>query len=84
MAVAEGRKRADWARFVAALARGALRRGGKLVLVIDQLDTPAPASLYSLPARAGQAPGRRLEVHRTPKHGSSLTMAEIEFSALAA
>ena len=84
VAVTEGRKRGDWARFVAALLEGRYAEAEKLVLVMDQLNTHSPASLYEVfPPEQAKRLADRLEVHHTPKHGSWLNMAEIEFSALA-
>jgi DDE superfamily endonuclease len=56
----------------------------KLVLVMDNLNTHKPASLYEAfaPAEARRLM-ERLEVHYTPKHGSWLNMAETELSVLA-
>ena len=56
----------------------------KLVLVMDQLNTHTPGSLYEAlaPAEARRI-ADRLEIHHTPKHGSWLDMAEIELSVLA-
>ena len=53
-------------------------------LVLDNLNTHRMASLYETfePAEA-QRIAKRLEFHHTPKHGSWLNMAEIEFSVLA-
>ena len=50
---------------------------------MDNLNTHAPASLYKAfePAEARRLLDR-LEIHYTPKHGSWLNMAEIEFSHL--
>jgi hypothetical protein len=49
---------------------------------IDQLTTPAPASPDEvLPPEAARRPTDRLEIRRTPKHGSWLDLAEIEFRA---
>jgi transposase len=55
----------------------------KIVLVMDNLNTHRPASLYEAfePAEAKRI-WDRLEIHHTPKHGSWLNMAEIEFSVL--
>ena len=51
---------------------------------MDQLNTHSPASLYeTFPPEEAKRLADRLEVHHTPKHGSWLNMAEIEFSALA-
>ena len=48
------------------------------------LNTHRPAALYaSLPATEARRIVKRLEFHYTPKHGSWLNMAEIEFSVLA-
>ena len=52
-------------------------------LVLDNLNTHRPASLYeTFPAAAARRIAKRLEFHYTPKHGSWLNMAEIEFSVL--
>ena len=79
-----GRTRADFARFVKGLLDGRYRDAEKLVLVMDQLNTHGPASLYEAfgPAEAKRL-ADRLEVHHTPKHGSWLNVAEVELSATA-
>ena len=47
------------------------------------LNTHRPASLYeTFPAPEARRIAKRLEFHYTPKHGSWLNMAEIEFSVL--
>jgi transposase len=53
-------------------------------VVLDNLNIHTPASLYEIfaPAEARRI-ARKLEFHFTPKHGSWLNMAEIEFAALA-
>ena len=55
----------------------------KIVLVMDNLNTHKFASLYSAfrPDEARRIIDK-LEIHYTPKHGSWLNMAEIEFSVL--
>ena len=55
----------------------------KITLVMDNLNTHTPASLYKAfePVEARRL-AERLEIHYTPKHGSWLNMAEIEFSHL--
>jgi hypothetical protein len=56
----------------------------KIVLVMDNLNTHTPASLYeAFPPTEAKRLADRLEIHYTPKHGSWLNMAEIELSALA-
>jgi hypothetical protein len=54
-----------------------------LHLVLDNLNTHSAASLYETfpPAEANRLL-KRLRFHFTPKHGSWLNMAEIEFSVL--
>ena len=53
-------------------------------LVLDNWNTHRMATLYETfsPAEARRI-AKRLEFHHTPKHGSRLIMAEIEFSVLA-
>ena len=53
------------------------------VWVCDNLNTHGIESLWESfpPERACQL-AERLEIHRTPKHGSWLNIAEIELSAL--
>ena len=52
-------------------------------VVLDNLNTHRPASLYeTFPAPEARRIAKRLEFHYTPKHGSWLNMAEIEFSVL--
>ena len=48
----------------------------RIVLVMDNLNTHHPSSLYVEPAEARRI-AERLEIHYTPKHGSWLNMAEI-------
>ena len=50
-------------------------------LVVDNLNTHRPASLYdTFSAAEARRITKRLEFHYTPKHASWLNMAEIEFS----
>jgi hypothetical protein len=55
----------------------------RIILVVDNLNTHSPASLYQAfePAEAKRI-SDRLEFHYTPKHGSWLDMAEIELAVL--
>jgi len=80
--VAERKTKAHWARFVRDLAEqypDAL----KITLVMDNLNTHKPGSLYEVfaPAEAKRLWDRFEFVH-TPKHGSWLNMAEIELNVL--
>ena len=84
LAVMDHRCRRDWALFVRSLLEGRYRAAEKLVLVMDQLNTHSPASLYeAFPPEEAKRLADRLEIHHTPKHGSWLNMAEIELSVLA-
>lgn len=56
----------------------------RIVLVMDQLNTHFPASLYkAFPPAEARRLTDKLEIHPTPKDGSWLNMAELELSALA-
>jgi DDE superfamily endonuclease len=56
----------------------------KLVLVMDNLNTHTPSSLYqTFPPAEARRLLEKLEIHYTPVHGSWLNMAEIELAALA-
>jgi hypothetical protein len=82
--VTEHRRRTDWAGFIRALLEGRYCEAERVVLIMDQLNTHSPASLYeAFPPEAAKRLADRLEIHHTPKHGSWLNMAEIELSALA-
>lgn len=55
----------------------------KVRLIMDHLNTHTIASLYeTFGPQEAQLLASRLEIHYTPKHGSWLNMAEIEFSVL--
>ena len=81
--VTDRRTKADWARVVRQLVDEDYPDKDRIVLVMDNLNTHHPASLYEAfePAEARRI-AERLEIHYTPKHGSWLNMAEIEIGAL--
>ena len=84
--VREHRKREDFAEIIRELCDELYPDAQKIVLVppgVDQLNTHNIASLYQAfkPAEAKRL-ATKLEIHYTPKHGSSLNMAEIELSVL--
>jgi hypothetical protein len=55
----------------------------KIRVVLDNLNTYKPASLYdAFPPAEARRILTKLEFHYTPKHGSWLNMAEIELSVL--
>ena len=57
--------------------------GKTLVLVMDNLNIHSLASLYeAFPPAEARRIAERLEIHFTPKHGSWLNLAGIEWSVL--
>ncbi len=81
--VTERRTKMDWAWCMHDLVYLHFPNAERCVVVQDQLNTHSPAALYQVfePAEAKRILDR-LEFHFTPKHGSWLNMAEIEFSVL--
>ena len=82
--VTDRRTKVDWARVVRQLVVEDYADKDRIVLLMDNLNTHHPASLYEAfePAEARRI-AERLEIHYTPKHGSWLNMAEIEIGVLA-
>jgi hypothetical protein len=81
--VTEHRTRIEWAHAVRELVDEGYPQAEKIVLVMDQLNTHGPASLYeAFPPAEAKRIADKLEIHHTPKHGSWLNMAEIEMSVL--
>lgn len=77
------RTRLDWAHGVEHLLTVDYPHAVTVVLVMDNLNTHAIASLYeAFPPEKAYALAARLEIHHTPKHGSWLNIAEIELSCL--
>ncbi len=82
--VRERRTKVDWAWCIKELLAVHYPAAERLVLVMDNLNTHTPASLYeAFPPEEARGLAQRLEIHYTPKHGSWLDMAEIELSVLA-
>jgi hypothetical protein len=74
--------RTDWAAFLQEIAvqYGAAE---KITLVMDNLNTHTPGSLYeTFPPATAKTLWDRFEFVYTPKHGSWLNMAEIELNVL--
>jgi transposase len=82
--VTERRTALDFAGQMKALVERHFRKAPRIRVVLHNLSTHTPAALYGA-FGAGEARRilRKLEFHYTPKHGSWLNMAEIEFSVLA-
>jgi transposase len=81
--ITERRTKKDWAECMKYLVDVLYPDAKKIRVVLDNLNTHNPAALYELfpPAEAKRILDK-LEFHYTPKHGSWLNMAEIEFSVL--
>ena len=81
VAVTERRTMVDFAHQMRWLVDEAYAEAEKIRVVLDNPNIHKPASLYQAfrPDEARRI-RKRLEFHYTPKHGSWLNMAEIEFS----
>ena len=81
--VTDRRTAIDWAHQIKELVEVRYPDVERIVLVLDNLNTHTPGSLYEAfaPAEAKRL-ADTLEIHYTPKHGSWLTIAELELSAL--
>jgi hypothetical protein len=81
--VTEQRTKKDWAECIKYVADELYPDVKTITIVMDNLNTHSPASLYSnfSPEEARRLT-EKVRIEYTPKHGSWLNMAEIEFSAL--
>ena len=81
--VTQRRTKIDWAYLMKDLVDIHYPEAERIVLVIDNLNTHAKASLYEAfrPQQAKRI-ADKLEIHYTPKHGSWLNVAECELSIL--
>jgi len=81
--VTDRRTKIDWAHLIKDLVDVRHPQAETIVLVMDQLNTHDPASLYeAFPPAEAKRIGDKLEIHYIPKHGSWLNIAEIELSIL--
>ena len=81
--VSAQRTRLDFAACIKELVDRHYPHAERIVLVLDQLNTHSPASLYAaFPPAEAKRLADKLEIHLTPKHGSWLNMAELELSVL--
>jgi hypothetical protein len=81
--VTDQRTKVDWAHCIKDLLTVDFPDAEQVTIVMDNLNTHRPASLYEAFApEEAKALLDRCDFHYTPKHGSWLNMAEIEFSAL--
>lgn len=83
VSVREHRTAKDWAEEINYLSDVMYPNAEKIILVMDNLNTHAPSSLYKAftPEEARRII-KRLEIHYTPKHGSWLDIAEIELNVM--
>lgn len=80
--VREHRTAYDWAEEIKFLV-DSRPEAKKIVLVMDNLNTHKPSSLYKrYDPETARRIYRKLEIHYTPKHGSWLDMAEIELNMM--
>lgn len=81
--VTKQRTKRDWAECMRMIVDELYPNAKKITIVMDNLNTHSPASLYGRfsPTEARRI-ASKLDIQYTPKHGSWLNMAEIEFSAL--
>jgi len=81
--VTDQRTKVDFAHAVRDMVDQDYPEAEAIVLVMDNLNTHKPASLYEAfePAEARRLI-EKLEIHYTPKHGSWLNMAETELSVM--
>lgn len=81
--VHERRTAVDYAHFMQHLVAQHYSQVEHIRLVQDNLNTHTPGAFYKvLPPEEAFALGQVFELHYTPKKGSWLNMAEIEFAAL--
>jgi hypothetical protein len=77
------RTASDWAEQIKMLVDLRYPDAERIVLVLDNLNTHTPGSLYeAFPPAEAKRLADKLELHYTPKHGSWLNIAEIELSVL--
>ena len=83
VSVREHRTAVDWAEEIKYLVDVMYPEVEKIILVMDNLNTHKPASLYKkYPAAEARRLIKRLEIHYTPKHGSWLDIVEIELNVM--
>ena len=81
--VATDHTASTWAEGVRRLVEEDFPQAQRITLVLDNLSTHSGASLHkSFPPAKARALLDKLELVYTPKHGSWLNMAELEFSVL--
>ena len=83
VSVREHRTAVDWAEEIKYLVDEMYPDAEKIILVMDNLNTHKPSSLYKkYKSEEARRIIRKLEIHYTPKHGSWLDIAEIELNIM--
>lgn len=81
--ITERKTKKDWAEFIREVADTHYGHAKKITLVMDNLNTHKPSSLYeTFEPKEAKRIWDRFEFVFTPKHGSWLNMAEIELNVL--
>jgi hypothetical protein len=81
LALTDTRTKLDFAHQMKWLVDERYPQADRVRVILDNLNTHRPGALYeAFPAAEARRLLQRLEFHYTPKHGSWLNMAEIEFS----
>ena len=81
--ITERKTKKDWAVFIKEIADELYKDAKKITLVMDNLNTHKPSSLYeTFEPKEAKRIWDRFEFVFTPKHGSWLNMAEIELNVL--
>jgi DDE superfamily endonuclease len=81
--ITDRRTKLDWAQQIKDLVDVHYAQADRITLVMDNLNTHAPASLYeAFEPQEARRLIERLEMVYTPKHGSWLNVAEIELNVL--
>jgi hypothetical protein len=84
VAVTERKASADFAHFARRVLDEWYPDAERVLFVVDNLSTHAPAAFYeAFPPAEARRLVERIEWHYTPKHGSWLNVAELELSVLA-
>ena len=80
--VMEHRKKTDFAAVCNEIDR-MFPKAQKITLVCDNLNTHTMGALYAtFPAQEARRLARKIDIRHTPKHGSWLNIAELEFAVL--
>jgi transposase len=81
--ITERKTKKDWSEFIREIADIHYKHAKKITLVMDNLNTHKPSSLYeTFEPKEAKRIWDRFEFVFTPKHGSWLNMAEIELNVL--